>query len=74
MQEPMDNVMKAKLTGLLETQKAAVEQMDDVTNSQRNNRILAGAGFGTILLVGGAGGVMAKRRFKKSVKADKSNS
>ena len=65
MQQPMDNVTKAKLTGLLETQKAAVEQMDEVTNSQRNNRVLAGAGCGAILLLGGFSGVILKGRLKK---------
>lgn len=62
MQEPMDNVTKAKLTGLLETQKAAVEQMDEVTNGHRNNRILAGAGCGAILLFGGVGSLVLKKR------------
>ena len=68
MQEPMDNVTKAKLTGLLETQKAAVEQMDEVTNGQRNNRILAGAGCGAVLLAGGAGGLVLKKRLFKGKK------
>jgi hypothetical protein len=63
--EPMDNVTKAKLTGLLETQKAAVEQMDEVANLQRNNRILAVAGCGVILMAGGFGGLILKKRFKK---------
>ena len=63
--EPMDNVTKAKLTGLLETQKAAVEQMDEVANLQRNNRILAVAGCGVILMAGGFGGLVLKKRFKK---------
>jgi hypothetical protein len=65
MQQPMDNVTKAKLTGLLETQKAAVEQMDEVTNSQRNNRVLAGAGCGAILLLGVFSGLFLKGRLKK---------
>lgn len=68
MQEPMDNVTKAKLAGLLETQKAAVEQMDEVTNAQRNNRILAGAGCGAILLAGGIGGLILKKRLSKGKK------
>ena len=63
--EPMDNVTKAKLTGLLETQKAAVEQMDEVANLQRNNRILAVAGCGVILMAVGFGGLVLKKRFKK---------
>lgn len=63
--EPMDNVTKAKLTGLLETQKAAVEQMDEVANLQRNNRILALAGCGVILMAGGFGGLVLKKRLKK---------
>jgi len=66
LQEPMDNVTKAKLTGLLETQKAAVEQMDSVTNAQRNNRILAGAGFGAVLLAGGFGGMSLKKKISKA--------
>ena len=60
--EPMDNVTKAKLTGLLETQKAAVEQMDAVTNAQKNNRILAGAGLGAVLLAGGIGWMSLKKK------------
>lgn len=65
MQEPMDNVTKAKLVGLLEAQRVAVQQMDDVTNSQRNNRILAGAGFGVIFLAGAGGVLVLKKRLKK---------
>lgn len=65
MQEPMDNVTKAKLAGLLEAQRVAVQQMDDVTNSQRNNRILAGAGFGVIFLAGAGGVLVLKKRLKK---------
>ena len=66
MQEPMDNVTKAKLTGLLETQKAAVEQMDSVTNAQRNNRIFAGAGLGAVLLAGGIGGMYLRKKIGKA--------
>ena len=67
LEEPMDNVTKAKLTGLLETQKAAVEQMDAVTNAQRNSRILAGAGLGAVLLAGGIGGLSLKKKIGKAI-------
>ena len=73
LQEPMDNVTKAKLTGLLETQKSAVEQMDSVTNAQRNNRILAGAGLGAVLLAGGFCGMTLKKKISKPGNQKKEN-
>jgi hypothetical protein len=68
--EATDTVTKSKLVGLLETQKAAVDQIDGTLNTSKRNKIVAPVA-GLLLLGGGLVGawMLIQRRRKPAVSA-----
>ncbi|MDR1146615.1 MAG: GYF domain-containing protein [Verrucomicrobiales bacterium] len=73
LEEYTDNVTKAKLVGLMEAQKAAVEQIDGTLQSKHSNKIIVivGGMLAAVLALGAVGAAVFFIRKKKAGRRDK---